>query len=167
MPISMYQASVPVLDKLLGNLSTILTKAATWAESRKIDQSVLINARLAPDMFALARQVQIACDFAKGAPARLAGAEPPKFEDNETSFADLQARIEKTRKAMANFSAAQIDGSEGRQIKLKFGPREMEFTGLVYLLNVVMPNFYFHYTMTYAILRHNGLELGKGDYLGS
>jgi hypothetical protein len=111
--------------------------------------------------------VQIACDFAKGAPARLAGAEPPKFEDNETSFADLQARIEKTRKAMASFSAAQIDGSEGRQIKLKFGPREMEFTGLVYLLNVVMPNFYFHYTMTYAILRHNGLELGKGDYLGS
>jgi hypothetical protein len=167
MPISMYQASVPVLDKLLGNLSTILTKAATWAESRKIDQSVLINARLAPDMFALARQVQIACDFAKGAPARLAGAEPPKFEDNETTFADLQARIEKTRKAMANFSAAQIDGSEGRQIKLKFGPREMEFTGLVYLLNVVMPNFYFHYSMTYAILRHNGLELGKGDYLGS
>ena len=167
MPISMYQASVPVLDKLLGNLSTILTKAATWAETRKIDQSVLINARLAPDMFALARQVQIACDFAKGAPARLAGAEPPKFEDNETTFADLQARIEKTRKAMANFSAAQIDGSEGRQIKLKFGPREMEFTGLVYLLNVVMPNFYFHYSMTYAILRHNGLELGKGDYLGS
>ena len=167
MPISMYQASVPVLDKLLGNLATNLTKAATWAESRKIDQSVLINARLAPDMFALARQVQIACDFAKGAPARLAGAEPPKFEDNETTFADLQARIEKTRKAMANFSAAQIDGSEGRQIKLKFGPREMEFTGLVYLLNVVMPNFYFHYTMTYAILRHNGLELGKGDYLGS
>jgi len=167
MPISMYQASVPVLDKLLGNLSTILTKAATWAETRKIDQSVLINARLAPDMFALARQVQIACDFAKGAPARLAGAEPPKFEDNETTFADLQARIEKTRKAMANFSAAQIDGSEGRQIKLKLGPRELEFTGLVYLLNVVMPNFYFHYTMTYAILRHNGLELGKGDYLGS
>ena len=167
MPISMYQASVPVMDKLLGNLSAILTKAATWAEARKIDQSVLINARLAPDMFPLARQVQIACDFAKGAPARLAGAEPPKFEDNETTFADLQARIEKTRKAMASFSAAQIDGSEGRQIKLKFGPREMEFTGLVYLLNAVMQNFYFHYTMTYAILRHNGLELGKGDYVGS
>ncbi len=167
MAISMYQASVPVLDKLLGNLSTILTKAATWAESRKIDQSVLINARLAPDMFPLCRQVQIACDFAKGAPARLAGAEPPKFEDNETTFAELQARIEKTRKSMASYSAAQIDGSEGREIKLKFGPREMEFTGLVYLLNAVMPNFYFHYTMTYAILRHNGLELGKGEYIGS
>ena len=167
MPISMYQASVPVLDKLLGNLALILTKAAGWAETRKIDPAVLIGARLAPDMFPLVKQVQIACDFAKGAPARLAGAEPPKFEDNEATFADLQARIEKTRKAMANFTAAQIDGSEGRQIKLKFGPREMEFTGLVYLLNVVMPNFYFHYTMTYAILRHNGLELGKGDYLGS
>jgi uncharacterized protein len=167
MPISMYQASVPVLDKLLGNLASILTKAAAWAETRKIDPAVLVSARLAPDMFALARQVQIACDFAKGAPARLAGNEPPKFEDNETTFADLLARIDKTRKFMATFSAAQIDGSEGRQIKLKFGPREMEFTGLVYLLNVVMPNFYFHYTMVYAILRHNGLELAKGDYLGA
>lgn len=167
MPISMYQASVPVLDKLLGNLSGILTKAATWAETRKIDPAVLVNARLAPDMFPLVKQVQIACDFAKGAPARLAGVEPPKFEDNETSFAELQARIEKTRKVLAGFTAAQIDGSEGRQIKLKFGPREMEFTGLVYLLNAVMPNFYFHYTMTYAILRHNGLDLAKGDYIGS
>jgi uncharacterized protein len=166
MTISMYQASVPVLDKLLGNLSAILTKAATWAESRKIDPSVLINARLAPDMFPLVRQVQIACDFAKGAPARLAGVEPPKFEDKEASFAELQARIEKTRKVLAGFSAAQIDGSEDRQINLKFGSREMQFTGLVYLLNAVMPNFYFHYTMTYAILRHNGLELGKGDYTG-
>jgi hypothetical protein len=167
MPISMYQASVPVLDKLLGNLSAILAKAATWAESRKIDPAVLINARLAPDMFPLVKQVQIACDFAKGAPARLSGTEPAKFEDNETTFADLQARIEKTRKVLAGFNAAQIDGSEGRQIKLKFGPREMEFTGLVYLLNAVLPNFYFHYTMTYAILRHNGLDLSKGDYVGS
>jgi hypothetical protein len=154
MPISMYQASVPVLDKLLGNLSTILSKAAAWAETRKIEPSVLINARLAPDMFALARQVQIACDFAK-------------FEDNETTFAELLARIEKTRKSMAGYSAAQIDGTEAKQIKLKFGPQEMEFTGLVYLLNVVMPNFYFHYTMVYAILRHNGLELVKRDYLGA
>ncbi len=167
MPISMYQASVPVLDKLLGNLSTILSKAAVWAETRKIDPSVLINARLAPDMFALAKQVQIACDFAKGAPARLAGLEPPKFEDNETTFAELLARVDKTRKSMAGYSAALIDGSEERQIKLKFGPQEMEFTGLVYLLNVVMPNFYFHYTMAYAILRHNGLELVKRDYLGA
>jgi len=166
MPISMYQASVPVMDKLLGNLAGILTKAAAWAETRKIDPAVLVGARLAPDMFALARQVQIACDFAKGAPARLAGTEPPKFEDNETTFAELLARIDKTRKFMATFSAAQIDGSEERQIKLKFGPREMQFTGLVYLLNVVMPNFYFHYTMVYAILRHNGLELAKADYTG-
>jgi hypothetical protein len=167
MPISMYQASVPVLDKLLGNLSTILSKAAAWAETRKIEPAVLINARLAPDMFTLARQVQIACDFAKGAPARLAGVEPPKFADNETTFADLLARIEKTRKSLVGYSAAQVDGSEARQIKLKFGAQEMEFTGLVYLLNVVMPNFYFHYTMVYAILRHNGLELVKRDYLGA
>jgi uncharacterized protein len=166
MPISMYQASVPVLDKLLGNLAGILTKAAAWAETRKIDPAVLISARLAPDMLPLVKQVQIACDFAKGAPARLSGGEPPKFEDNETTFAQLQARIDKTRKYLATFNAAQIDGSEGRQIKLKFGPREMEFTGLVYLLEVVMPNFYFHYTTAYAILRHNGLEIGKGDYLG-
>ena len=167
MPISMYQASVPVLDKLLGNLSTILSKAASWAETRKIEPVVLINARLAPDMFALAKQVQIACDFAKGAPARLACVEPPKFDDNETTFAELLARIDKTRKSMAGYTAALIDGSEERQIKLKFGPQEMEFTGLVYLLNVVMPNFYFHYTMAYAILRHNGLELVKRDYLGA
>jgi len=167
MSISMYQASVPVFDKLLGALSAILAKASSWAETRKIDQPVLINARLAPDMFALSRQVQIACDFAKGAGARLAGLEPPKYEDNETTFAELRARIDKTRKFMATLSAAQIDGSEERVIKLKIAGKDMEMKGLEYLLYTAMPNFYFHYTSTYAILRHNGLDLAKKEYLGN
>ena len=166
MTISMYQASAPVFDKMLGNLSAILGKAATWAESRKIEPSVLLNARLAPDMFALTRQVQIACDFAKGTCARLAGVEPPKFEDKESSIAELQARIAKTREYVATLKAAQIDGSEGRDIKLKAGPRELEFKGLAYLTGFALPNFYFHHAMTYAILRHNGLELSKSDYIG-
>ena len=167
MSISMYQASVPVFDKLLGALSAILAKASSWAETRKIDQPVLINARLAPDMFALSRQVQIACDFAKGAGARLAGLEPPKYEDNETTFAELRARIDKTRKFMATLSAAQIDGSEERVIKLKIAGKDIEMKGLEYLLYTAMPNFYFHYTSTYAILRHNGLDLAKKEYLGN
>lgn len=166
MTISMYQASAPVFDKMLSNLSGILGKAATWAESRKIEPSVLLNARLAPDMFALTRQVQIACDFAKGTCARLAGVEPPKFDDKESSIAELQARIAKTREFVATLKAAQIDGSEGKDIKFKAGPREFEFKGLPYLTGFALPNFYFHHAMTYAILRHNGLELSKSDYIG-
>ena len=167
MTISMYQASAPVLDKMLGNLAAILAKAATWAESRKIDPAVLLNARLAPDMFALTRQVQIACDFGKGTCARLAGVEPPKFEDTETSFDELQARIAKTRQFMATFSAPQLDGSEARVISFKGGSREFKFTGLEYLTVFALPNFYFHVTTAYAILRHNGLALAKGDYIGA
>jgi len=166
MTISMYQASAPVFDKMLANLSAILGKAGTWAEARKIDPAVLLSARLAPDMFALTRQVQIACDFAKGTCARLAGVEPPKFEDNEASFADLQARIAKTRQYVATIKAAQIDGSEDRDIKFKAGPRELEFKGQAYLTGFALPNFYFHHTVAYAILRHNGLELSKVDYIG-
>jgi hypothetical protein len=166
MTISMYQASAPVFDKMLENLSAILGKAAAWAESRKIDQVVLLNARLAPDMFALTRQVQIACDFAKGTCARLAGIEPPKFEDNEASLAELQSRIAKTRQFMSTIKAGQIDGSEGRDVKFKAGPREFEFKGLPYLTGFALPNFYFHHAMTYAILRHNGLDLSKKDYIG-
>jgi hypothetical protein len=166
MTISMYQASAPVFDKMLGNLSDILGKAASWAEARKIEPTVLPNARLAPDMFALTRQVQIACDFAKGTCARLAGAEPPKFDDNEASLADLQARIAKTRQYMGTLKAAQIDGSEGRDIKFQAGPRVLEFKGLAYLTEFALPNFYFHHAMTYAILRHNGLDLSKKDYIG-
>jgi len=165
-PISMYQASAPVLDKMLGNLGAILTKAAAWAETRKIDPVVLLNARLAPDMFSLTRQVQIACDFGKGTCARLAGMDPPKFEDNEKSFAELIARVAKTRQFIATVKAAQIDGSEDRQIKFKAGNREMDLRGLPYLTGYALPNFYFHYTTTYAILRHNGLDLSKGDFIG-
>jgi uncharacterized protein len=166
MTISMYQASVPVFQRQLGNLDLILDKAAAWAESRKIDGSVLVNARLAADMFTLARQVQIATDHAKGAPARLAGVAPPKFEDNEASFADLKARIAKTLSFVGGLSAAQIDGSEDRAIVLNAGTRELNFTGQAYLLGFAMPNFYFHYCMTYAILRHNGVDVGKTDFLG-
>jgi hypothetical protein len=166
MTISMYQASAPVFDKMLNNLSGILGKAAAWAETRKIEPTVLLQARLAPDMFALTRQVQIACDFAKGTCARLAGVEAPKFEDNEASIAELQARIAKTRQFLGTINAAQIDGSEGRDIKFKAGPREFEFKGLPYLTGFALPNFYFHHAMTYAILRHNGLELSKPDYVG-
>ena len=166
MTISMYQASAPVFDAMLGNLAAILTKAATWAEARKIEPAVLLNARLAPDMLALTRQVQIACDFSKGTCARLAGVEPPKYEDNEASFAELQARIAKTRQFVATLKAAQIDGSEQKQIRFKGGTREFEFQGQAYLLGFALPNFYFHYTTAYAILRHNGLELSKGDFIG-
>ena len=166
MTISMYQASAPVFDKMLGNLSAILTKAAAWAEGRKIDPAVLLGARLAPDMFALTRQLQIACDFAKGTCARLAGVEPPKYEDNEASFADFQARITRTREFIATLKAAQIDGSEDRQINIKAGQREMSFKGQAYLTGYALPNFYFHYTTAYAILRHNGLDLSKGDFIG-
>ena len=166
MTISMYQASAPAFDKMLGNLSAILTKAATWAEGRKIDPAVLLGARLAPDMFPLTRQLQIACDFAKGTCARLAGVEPPKYEDNEASFADFQARIARTRQFIATLKAAQIDGSEDKQISFKAGQRELSFKGQAYLTGFALPNFYFHYTTAYAILRHNGLELSKGDFIG-
>ena len=166
MAISMYQASAPAFDKMLGNLGAILGKAATWAEGRKIDPAVLLGARLAPDMFPLTRQVQIACDFAKGTCARLAGVEPPKYEDNETSLTELQARIARTRQYLATIKPAQVDGSEERPIKFKAGSRELDFKGLPYLTGFALPNFYFHYTMAYAILRHNGLELSKPDYVG-
>jgi len=167
MSISMYQASVPIFDRSLGNLAAILTKAATWAETRKIDPAVLLASRLAPDMFALSRQLQIACDFGKSVPARLAGVEVPKYEDNETSFAEFQARIAKTRQFIGTFKAAQFDGSEERQINLKAGPREMSFKGLPYLTGYALPNFFFHYTTAYAILRHNGLDLSKVDFIGA
>jgi len=143
MAISMYQASVPVFQKMLKNLDGVLDKAVASAEARKFDPAVLLNARLAPDMYAFTRQVQIATDHAKGAPARLAGLEPPKFEDNEASFADLKARLARVQAYLATLTPAQIDGSEERKIVLKFGPREFEFVGLPYLTQFVLPNFYF------------------------
>jgi hypothetical protein len=166
MTISMYSASVPVYQSMLNNLKGVLAKGADFAAAKKIDESVLMNARLAPDMFPLSRQVQIACDFAKGSIARLAGLEVPKWEDNEKSFADLAARIDKTITYISEFSAAQIEGQEDRNIELTIAGNPMSFKGQPYLLNMAMPNFYFHVAAAYSILRHNGVEIGKGDFLG-
>ncbi|HEY8157781.1 MAG TPA: DUF1993 family protein [Methylobacter sp.] len=166
MSLTMYQASIPAFVRMLGNLSAILDKAAAHAEAKKIDPAVFVNARLAPDMFPLSRQVQIATDMVKGCAARLAGIEVPRYEDNETTFVELQARIDKTKAFIQSVNASQIDGSEERQITLKFGSRELSFLGQAYLLDFVLPNFHFHLSMTYAILRHNGVEIGKKDYIG-
>ncbi len=166
MPLSMYQASVPVFVRMLNNLAGILDKAAAHAEAKKIDPAVLINSRLYPDMFALARQVQIVSDIAKAGAARLAGLEPPAFEDNETSFPDLIARVQKTVSYLNTLTPAQIDGSEDKTISFQMRGQTRTFQGQPFLLNHVIPNLYFHITTTYAILRHNGVELGKKDYLG-
>jgi len=162
----MYQASIPVFVRMLDNLSGILDKAAAHAEARKIDPAIFVNARLAPDMFPLSRQVQIATDMVKGCAARLAGIEVPSYEDNETTFSELQARIAKTKAFIESVSASQVDGSEERKITLKFGSKELSFLGQAYLLDFVLPNVHFHLTTTYAILRHNGVEIGKKDYTG-
>ena len=162
----MYQASVPVFARALNNLAAILEKAAVHAEARKIDPAVLINFRLYPDMLPLLKQVQIASDSAKGGVARLAGGEPPKYEDNETSIPELIARLRKTVAYLESIKPEQIDGSEKAKIELKVRDGTLTLDGLTFLLNRVLPNFYFHITTTYGILRHNGLEIGKKDYLG-
>jgi uncharacterized protein len=167
MTLSMYQASVPVFTRMLTNLAGILTKAEAHAAARKIDPAALLNTRLFPDMFALTRQVQLSCDFAKNTTARLAGAEIPKFPDEEASFAELQARIAKTLDYVKGFDAAQIDGSEGREITLPIGGQPMNFTGQEFLLHFALPNLYFHITTAYDILRHCGVELSKRDFLGA
>jgi hypothetical protein len=167
MPITMYQASVPQFVRMLDNLKSILEKAATHAAAKKIDESALVNARLFPDMLPLTAQVQIAADFARGTAARLAGLEPPKVEDNEKTFAELTARIDNAIAYVRTLSAAQIDGSEARQITRTIRGAPMTFTGLDYLIRFALPNFYFHVTTAYAILRHNGVEVGKLDFIGS
>jgi len=166
MSISMYQASLPVLIRGLTNLQAILGKAQAHAAAKQIEPSVFTNARLAPDMLPLVRQIYIVSDTAKGCAARLAGVEPPKFEDVEQTFDELQSRLQKTIDYLKEFNAAQIDGSESRAITLKMRSGPLEFTGLSYLFGFVLPNFYFHITTAYGILRHNGVELGKLDYLG-
>jgi len=166
MTISMYQASVPVFLQLLGNLKGVLAKGAAHAEARKFDTMVLFNARLAPDMLPLVKQVQIASDNAKGCGARLAGVDPPKYDDNEASYAQLGERIDKTIAFLKSLKPAQIDGSEGRDIVLKFPNNTFEFKGLGYLTNFALPNFTFHVVTAYNILRHNGVPIGKSDYLG-
>jgi len=166
MAISMYQASVPVFIRSLKNLSAILKKGAAHAKAKKIDPEVLANSRLYPDMFSLIRQVQVASDSAKGAGARLAGIQPPRFKDEETTLSELIARVDKTIDFLRTLKAKQIDGSEAREIVLQFPNAMLRFTGQDYLLGFAMPNFYFHVTTAYDILRHNGIELGKGDFLG-
>ncbi|MBL6987732.1 MAG: DUF1993 domain-containing protein [Methylobacter sp.] len=163
----MYFASIPPIIRSLTNLRAILEKAVAHAEAKKIDPSVLINARLYPDMFPLSRQIQIATDVAKGAVSRLAGLEPPKFEDNESTFEELLARVDKTIALLESCKPEQIDGSEDRLITLPMHDRTVTFKGLPYLFDFVLPNIYFHVTTVYAILRHNGVEIGKKDFLGN
>lgn len=167
MTISMYNASVPVFKQMLTSLSEVLAKAEAHAATKKIDEQVFLQARLYPDMFALTRQVQIAADFAKGVSARLAGADVPAWEDNETTFAALHARIKKTLEFIAGLDQAAFADAANREIVLRPGtPKETRYAGLAYLLHYGMPHFYFHVTTAYAILRHNGVEIGKGDFIG-
>jgi hypothetical protein len=165
MTISMYQASVPVFLRMLTNLRGILDKAA--AHAKKIEESALLDARLYPDMFALTRQVQLACDFGSGTVARLAGKEPPVFDNAANSFADLAARVDRSVEFLATLSPGDIDGSEGREIVRPIRGQPKTFTGINYLLQFALPNFFFHVTTAYAILRHNGVEIGKGDFVGA
>lgn len=166
MTLSMYQASVPALIHGLENLKNILAKAAAHAEAKRIDPGVLLNARLFPDMFPLSRQVQITSDVTKYGIARLASMEVPSYPDTETTFPELLARVQKTIDFVKTASAAQIDGTEGKDITLTIGGKDMKFTGQNYLFQFVLPNFYFHISIAYGILRECGLELGKSDYLG-
>jgi hypothetical protein len=166
MSLSMYQSTIPVFIHGLTNLAAILKKGAEHAEARKIDPAVLIQSRLAPDMFPLARQVQIASDVVKGGGARLAGVEVPSFADTETTFPELQERIAKTIAFLKTLTPAQIDGSEERTVTLKVGGEPLEFKGAAYLFQFVLPNLHFHTTVAYSILRHNGVGLGKADFLG-
>ena len=166
MKISMYQASVPVFARALRNLAAILQKAAAHAEVKKIDPAVLMNFRLFPDMFPLSRQIQIATDGAKGGVARLAGSEPPRYDDNEATFAELIARLDKTVAYLESVKPEEIDGSEDRTVTWKTQTATRSMQGMPYLLNHVTPNVYFHVTTAYAILRHCGVEIGKQDFLG-
>lgn len=167
MSISMYQISVPVFTRMLTNLIAIIEKAAAHCEEKKIDPAVLINYRLYPDMFAFARQIQIATDAAKNGAAYLAGAEPPKFDNTEQTFPELVERVKKTIAFVNTFQPEQIDGTEEKDVVIKRGETTVTYKGQAYLLNRVLPNFFFHITTAYDILRHNGVELGKKDYLGT
>lgn len=167
MSLSMYQASVPVFARRLTALSAILDKTAAHAAEKKIDPAAYLQARLYPDMYPLVKQAQVASDFAKNCAARLAGVETPKYEDTETTFAELKARLDKTVAFVQSFKPEQIDGSDARTIAFKMGPRDVSMSGADYLLTVAMPNFYFHVTTAYVILRHNGIEVGKRDFMGA
>ncbi len=167
MSISMYQASVPRFINILGNLSAILDKTQAHVEARKLDETALTGFRLYPDMLPMARQIMIATDTAKGLAARLAGVEIPVYEDTEKTIAELKARIAKTIAYLQSFKPAQIDGTEDKENVIKRGDKETRYTGMQFMLGHAVPNFYFHVTTTSAILRHNGVEIGKRDYLGN
>jgi len=166
MPATMYSFSIPVFRKSLTNLSAILDKAAAHAQERKIDPAALLDARLYPDMLTFTRQIQLATDFAKGAAARLAGDAPPKFDDVEVGFAQLKERIARTIALLDSVGPERFNGSEERQIELKTATRTLTFSGLDFLAHFALPNFFFHVTTAYAILRHNGVPIGKDDFLG-
>jgi uncharacterized protein len=164
---SLYDATIPVFEQLLGALSAIIDKAKAHAEARKIDAAALTSARLRPDMYPLIKQVQVACDWAKNVGARLSGAEPPKFEDSETSFDDLKARIAKTLEYLKGVKRQDVDADEERTVVFPLGPNKMKMKGSDYAFHLALPNFYFHLTTAYGILRHNGLEVGKRDFMGA
>jgi hypothetical protein len=168
MTVSMYKISVPIFVQFLTSLSTVLDKATAHCEAKKIEPSALLNARLFPDMFPLARQVRAAADHAVNATARLAGVDPPAFANTEAGFAELKQRVDKATTFIKDFKAAQIDGSEEKAIKITFpSGATRDFTGQSLLLNNSLPNFYFHCTTAYDILRHCGVELGKRDFMGT
>ncbi len=166
MTVSMHAASVPVFKQLLGSLDEVLKKGEAFAEAKKVDPAVLLQSRLAPDMLPLIRQVQIASDAAKAAVTRLSGEEPPSFPDDETTFAQLHERVAKTLAVVEGADASRMDGSENRQISIKLRDRTLTMPGLTYLMQWAIPNFTFHCTTAYDILRHNGVDIGKRDFLG-
>lgn len=167
MTVSIYDASIPVFKQMLTGMSHVLAKAESHANDKKIAPEAYLQARLFPDMFPLIRQVLIAADFAKGVSARLADVEVPAYEDTEQSFIDLQTRIKKTLDFIESLPRSQFDGAADREVVLRPGtPKEKKFTGTAYLLSYGLPQFFFHTTTTYAILRHNGIEIGKGDFMG-
>jgi uncharacterized protein len=166
MKISVYALSIDIFTHALGNLSAILEKGAVYAAAKKFDSSVLVSSRLAPDMLPLSRQVQIACDISKNSAARLAGTEPPRFEDNEKTIEELRARIARTIDYLKSIPVSAFEGSEERDIKVPARERPLEFKGLAFLQRWALPNVFFHVTTAYNILRHNGVDIGKQDYLG-
>jgi uncharacterized protein len=163
---TLFNLTIPTFNKLLLALSKILDHAKNYAAEKKFDEAVLVNARLAPDMFALSRQVQVTCDFAKGCAARLAGLEVPKFEDTEKTLDELKARIQKTLDFIASIDPIQFKDAETRDVTVRIAGEEKVLKGVDYAREVAIPNFYFHLTTSYAILRHNGVAVGKNDYLG-
>ena len=167
MPLTMHQASVPALVQILGSLTALIDKAEAFCEARKVDPAVVLNYRLAADMFPFTRQIQIATDQAKGIAARLAGVEVPSYEDSEASFADLKARLAKTIEFVTSLPAARFEGAETREITIKLRTQEVHFTGAGYLFGFALPHFYFHATTAYDILRHIGVEVGKRDFIGA